>query len=249
MPGRRWIILAVLFAARAATGFQFQSVGSPANLLMHDLGIGYSQIGMLLGAYLLPGVVVAFPAGVLGQRFRDKTLGLAGLIAPHCFSHDRHCLGDPGRHRAGGHAEHVRDLLARQSVVVVEDDGRPELGAELGHRLLDHVSRLRPVVIAAVRGHIQAGGQEAGELLPAQVGDGEVDADPAQPGAWGRGWGVTVARPVGADEGFLGQVLGRRRIEHDRAYRAVHGLEFLVVELPELRLGIQEGDVGHSPLV
>jgi predicted MFS family arabinose efflux permease len=40
----------------------------------------YSQIGMLLGAYLLPGVVVAFPAGLLGQRFRDKTLGLAGLV-------------------------------------------------------------------------------------------------------------------------------------------------------------------------
>ncbi len=39
----------------------------------------YSQIGMLFGAYLLPGVVVAFPAGLLGQRFRDKTLGLAGL--------------------------------------------------------------------------------------------------------------------------------------------------------------------------
>jgi predicted MFS family arabinose efflux permease len=79
VPGRRWIILAVLFAARAATGFQFQSVGSSANLLMRDLGIDYSEIGMLLGAYLLPGVVVAFPAGLLGQRFKEKTLGLAGL--------------------------------------------------------------------------------------------------------------------------------------------------------------------------
>ena len=111
------------------------------------------------------------------------------------------------------------------------------------------VGNVAAVVVAAVGGHVQAGGQEAGELLPAQVGDGEVDADPAQPGAWGRGWGVTVARPIGAHEGFLGQVLGRRRIEHDGAYRAVHGLEFLIVELPELRLGIQEGDVGHSPLV
>ena len=80
MPGRRWLILAVLFAARAATGFQFQSIGSAANLLMQDLGISYSQIGMLLGAYLLPGVIVAFPAGLLGQRFREKTLGLAGLL-------------------------------------------------------------------------------------------------------------------------------------------------------------------------
>ena len=79
MPGRRWIILAVLLAVRAATGFQFQSIGSSANLLMHDLAIGYAEVGMLLGAYLLPGIVVAFPAGLLGQRVRDKTIGLAGL--------------------------------------------------------------------------------------------------------------------------------------------------------------------------
>jgi predicted MFS family arabinose efflux permease len=79
MPGRRWIILAILFAARAATGFLFQSVGSSAQLLMRDLTINYSQIGMLLGAYLLPGVVVAFPAGLLGQRIREKTLGIIGL--------------------------------------------------------------------------------------------------------------------------------------------------------------------------
>ena len=78
--GRRWIILAVLFAARAATGFQFQSTGSATSLLMADLGIGYAEVGMLLGAYLLPGVIVAFPAGLLGQRIREKTLGLAGLV-------------------------------------------------------------------------------------------------------------------------------------------------------------------------
>ncbi len=80
MPGRRWIILAVLFAARAAIGFQFQSIGSAANLLMADLGIGYSEVGMLLGAYMLPGVIVAFPAGLLGSRGREKTLGLVGLV-------------------------------------------------------------------------------------------------------------------------------------------------------------------------
>jgi predicted MFS family arabinose efflux permease len=73
------MILAVLFAARAATGFQFQSVGSAATTLMQDLALDYSQIGMLLGAYLLPGVIVAFPAGLLGQRFQEKALGLAGL--------------------------------------------------------------------------------------------------------------------------------------------------------------------------
>ena len=85
MPGRKWIILAVLFAARAATGFQFQSIGSATNLLMADLGIGYSEVGMLLGAYLLPGVIVAFPAGLLGSRVREKTLGLAGPAADGDF--------------------------------------------------------------------------------------------------------------------------------------------------------------------
>jgi len=79
MPRRRWLILGALFAARAATGFQFQSIGSAANLLIADLSIGYAEIGMLLGAYLLPGVIVAFPAGLLGRRVSDKTLGLAGL--------------------------------------------------------------------------------------------------------------------------------------------------------------------------
>jgi MFS family permease len=73
------MILAALFAARAATGFQFQSIGSVAQTLMQDLGMDYSRIGMLLGAYLLPGVVVALPAGLLGQRFREKTLGFVGL--------------------------------------------------------------------------------------------------------------------------------------------------------------------------
>src|SRR5205823_12567110 len=79
MPGRRWIILAILFAARAATGFQFQPVGSSAPMLMRDLAIDYSEIGLLLGAYRLPGVVVALPAGLLGQRLQAETRGLAGL--------------------------------------------------------------------------------------------------------------------------------------------------------------------------
>lgn len=79
MAHYRWIVLAVLFAARAATGFQFQSIGSVADRLIHDLAIGYVEVGLLLGAYLLPGVIVAFPAGLLGQRMHEKALGLFGL--------------------------------------------------------------------------------------------------------------------------------------------------------------------------
>src|SRR3978361_166169 len=80
MPDRRWIVLAVLFLARAATGFQFQSVGSAASAMTRDLGMDYAQLGVLLGAYLLPGIVVALPAGWLGRRLTDKTFGLIGLL-------------------------------------------------------------------------------------------------------------------------------------------------------------------------
>jgi MFS family permease len=79
MRSSRWLILMGLLAARAATGFQFQSVGSVTHLLMHDLGFDYAQIGVLLGAYLLPGAVVALPAGMLGERLQETRLALAGL--------------------------------------------------------------------------------------------------------------------------------------------------------------------------
>jgi len=79
MRSSRWLILMALLVARAATGFQFQSVGSATHLLMHDLGFSYAQIGVLLGAYLLPGAVVALPAGLFGERLQETRLALAGL--------------------------------------------------------------------------------------------------------------------------------------------------------------------------
>ncbi|MBR0754249.1 MFS transporter [Bradyrhizobium jicamae] len=80
MPRLKWIVLAVLFAARAAIGFQFQSVGSANSALMADLALDYAALGLLLGAYLLPGVVVTFPAGLIGQRVGERMLMLTGLV-------------------------------------------------------------------------------------------------------------------------------------------------------------------------
>ncbi len=74
----RWIILAVLFAARMSMALQFQTVGSSGPLLVDQLGFSYSDIGTLIGLYLLPGVIIAFPGGVLGQRFGANVV-LGGL--------------------------------------------------------------------------------------------------------------------------------------------------------------------------
>ena len=75
----RWVVLAVLFAARSAMGFQFQSVASVSPLLMHDLAIDFALLGALIGVWMLPGVVVAIPGGLLGRRFGDKNVVVSGL--------------------------------------------------------------------------------------------------------------------------------------------------------------------------
>lgn len=75
----RWLALIVLTAARVSMGFQFQSLASVAPLLVDDLGVAYVDVGFLVGLYMLPGIVLALPGGLLGQRFGDKRLVVLGL--------------------------------------------------------------------------------------------------------------------------------------------------------------------------
>lgn len=79
MGRERWAVLALLVGVRTSMGFQFQSVGVVSPLVIADLGISYAQLGTLIGAYLLPGVVVALPGGWLAGRFGDRRIVLAGL--------------------------------------------------------------------------------------------------------------------------------------------------------------------------
>ena len=79
MASNRWLILAVLFLARTSMGFQFQSVASVSPFLIDELAIDYTMLGTLIGLYNLPGIVLALPGGMLGKRFGDKQVVLAGL--------------------------------------------------------------------------------------------------------------------------------------------------------------------------
>ena len=76
----RWRALLVLTLARGAMGFQFQAPAAAAPLLVDTLSPGYSTIGLLIGLYMLPGVALAFPAGVFGARFGDRRLVTIGLV-------------------------------------------------------------------------------------------------------------------------------------------------------------------------
>ncbi|NPD21247.1 MFS transporter [Alterinioella nitratireducens] len=70
----RWRMLAILFIARTAMAFQFQMVGALSPLFVTTYGVGLADIGLLVGLYFAPGVVIALPGGSLAARFGDKRL-------------------------------------------------------------------------------------------------------------------------------------------------------------------------------
>ena len=68
----RWSVLGLLFLVRTAMAFQFESVAAIGPVLQRDFGVGLPAIGMLIGLYLLPGVVIALPGGMIGRALGDK---------------------------------------------------------------------------------------------------------------------------------------------------------------------------------
>jgi predicted MFS family arabinose efflux permease len=73
-------MLLVLFVARTVMAFQFQSVASTAPFLIDAFAIEFAHLGTLIGLYMLPGILIALPGGMLGQRFGARNLVLAGLL-------------------------------------------------------------------------------------------------------------------------------------------------------------------------
>ena len=76
----RWSVLAVLFFARMAMAFQFQSVATLASLIGDGYGVGLADIGLLIGLYFAPGVVVAIPGSTLAARLGDRRVVIAAMV-------------------------------------------------------------------------------------------------------------------------------------------------------------------------
>jgi predicted MFS family arabinose efflux permease len=79
-PGSRWSILALLFVCRTGLGLQFQTLGSVSDSLVAALGFSYAEIGTLIGLFMLPGLVLALPAGYLGRKLSDRVLVSLALL-------------------------------------------------------------------------------------------------------------------------------------------------------------------------
>ena len=76
----RWTMLIVLFLVRLAMGYQFQVVASVSPQLVDNLGLSYTQIGTLIGFFLLPGVFIAIPSGSLTRVVADRNLLISGAV-------------------------------------------------------------------------------------------------------------------------------------------------------------------------
>jgi MFS family permease len=85
MVPSRWVMLLVLFLVRLAMGYQFQSVASVSSHLVDDLGLSYTQVGTLIGFFLLPGIFIAIPSGslalvmIVGALVMASADGTSGL--------------------------------------------------------------------------------------------------------------------------------------------------------------------------
>lgn len=73
-------MLALLFVCRASLGLQFQALGSTADPLVSAFGFGYTQIGTLIGLFMLPGLLLSMPAGWAGRHASDRQLVTGGLV-------------------------------------------------------------------------------------------------------------------------------------------------------------------------
>ena len=72
--------LFALLAIRATGAFQLQSAAVAAPSLIAERGLSYAEIGMLIGAFMVPGILLTVPGGLLAGRIGDRPV-LRGSIA------------------------------------------------------------------------------------------------------------------------------------------------------------------------
>ncbi len=74
------IILISLTLARIAFGYQFQTIASLSPELMAKFGLTYTQLGTLIGTYMMCGAVSAVPLGLFGRRLGEGRVLSVGLV-------------------------------------------------------------------------------------------------------------------------------------------------------------------------
>ncbi len=77
---RAGLPLLALFLIRLTPAIAFQSAAVAAPLLGRSLGLDHAQLGSILGAFTLPGIVVSVLAGMLARRIGDRAVVVGSLV-------------------------------------------------------------------------------------------------------------------------------------------------------------------------
>ena len=73
-------MLLVLCISRLGLGFQFQTMGSASESVLSEMGLNYTEVGTLIGLFMLPGLFLAIPAGYSARFASDRWLTGVGLL-------------------------------------------------------------------------------------------------------------------------------------------------------------------------
>ena len=76
----RWTILGLGTFCILTFGVIFQSIPPLIGILVEALNISYARAGALMGIFILPGIFLSIPGGMLTDRFGPRNVGVASLL-------------------------------------------------------------------------------------------------------------------------------------------------------------------------
>jgi predicted MFS family arabinose efflux permease len=77
---QRWVILGVVYLCSLCFGILVNAIPPILSLVMDEFQLTYAQGGLLSSLFALPGIAIAIPAGMLADRYGQKTIGIISFI-------------------------------------------------------------------------------------------------------------------------------------------------------------------------
>lgn len=79
-PKYRWIVVLASFLAFVSFAFSLQLVPPLLSTMQNEFGIDDIQAGLLMSMVVIPGIVLALPAGFVTNRYGFRMLGFASIV-------------------------------------------------------------------------------------------------------------------------------------------------------------------------
>lgn len=86
LPGRRWLILGLLFAISVVTYIDRVNISVTARQMMPALGLTDQQMGLIFSSFVIGYALFQVPGGWLGDRWGARVVLTIGLIWWSCFT-------------------------------------------------------------------------------------------------------------------------------------------------------------------